>query len=308
FERPRQEQTTPGAAASGLLLAAQSGAGTWYCHVDVTQLEEDLGAEAFSKSSWHMSLVEDSMYLRDGVLCISDHESWARLPLASGMSEMPTDVMPLCCGSLCKYAAVALGAATAFVQHPVEGHPTLKVWDHAAGVICVEEAGGCVTDFAGRPLQVSGCRTFIPSGLGVLVTNRHVHAELVTGITLAYEMLPDAKPTGPLLVLLDRDGVINHDLGTWVKRPEDLELMPGAAAAVASLNAAGHHVAVVTNQSCVGRGLISTADLEKIHNRLEAVCLCLCPRRRGAVATFRALSPRALQSPLSLRPSKPSLP
>ena len=72
------------------------------------------------------------------VVCISDHEEWATLPLAQGLEEgwECVKVVPLCCGSLCKYAAVAMGMASVFVQHPIST-PNLKAWDHAAGMIFV---------------------------------------------------------------------------------------------------------------------------------------------------------------------------
>jgi D-glycero-D-manno-heptose 1,7-bisphosphate phosphatase len=75
-----------------------------------------------------------------------------------------------------------------------------------------------------------------------------------------------------LLVLLDRDGVINEDLGTWVQSPEDFVLIPGVGMAIAALNKAGHSVAIVTNQSCVGRGLISMETLEVMHKKMIEVC------------------------------------
>jgi len=71
-----------------------------------------------------------------------------------------------------------------------------------------------------------------------------------------------------MLVLLDRDGVLNEDLAESVRRPQDLVLIPGAAAAVARLNEAGIKVAVVTNQSVVGRGLVDPASLDEIHRAL----------------------------------------
>ncbi|TXL71326.1 HAD-IIIA family hydrolase [Vineibacter terrae] len=73
------------------------------------------------------------------------------------------------------------------------------------------------------------------------------------------------------LVLLDRDGVINADRPDSVRNPGDLILLPGAAAAVARLNAAGVRVAVVTNQSVVGRGIISMAMLDRIHVELRTL-------------------------------------
>lgn len=73
-----------------------------------------------------------------------------------------------------------------------------------------------------------------------------------------------------VLVLLDRDGVLNHEREGYVKSPDELVLIPGAAAAVARLNRAGHTVAVCTNQSAVGRGLIDEAMLSAIHEALQA--------------------------------------
>ncbi len=70
------------------------------------------------------------------------------------------------------------------------------------------------------------------------------------------------------LVLLDRDGVINVDRSDSVKSLDELALIPGSAAAIGRLNAAKIRVAVVTNQSVVGRGVIPVRQLESIHERL----------------------------------------
>ncbi len=71
------------------------------------------------------------------------------------------------------------------------------------------------------------------------------------------------------LVLLDRDGVLNVDREDAVKTPGELVMLPGAAEAVARLNAAGRLVAVCTNQSVVGRGVIDEAMLVLIHHKLK---------------------------------------
>jgi D-glycero-D-manno-heptose 1,7-bisphosphate phosphatase len=73
----------------------------------------------------------------------------------------------------------------------------------------------------------------------------------------------------PDLVLLDRDGVLNVDRSDYVRTPAQLVLIDGAAAAVARLNAAGIPVAVCTNQSAVGRGIVSAAMLDRIHDALR---------------------------------------
>ena len=70
------------------------------------------------------------------------------------------------------------------------------------------------------------------------------------------------------LVLLDRDGVLNEDLPEGVHSPEQLRMLPGAAEAVALLCQAGFRTALVSNQSVVGRGIISMETLRTIHNKL----------------------------------------
>ena len=72
----------------------------------------------------------------------------------------------------------------------------------------------------------------------------------------------------PSLVLLDRDGVINEDRPDSVKSIEELVLIDGSAEAIAMLNQAGIKVAVVTNQSVVGKGIISQQELDDIHSAL----------------------------------------
>lgn len=72
------------------------------------------------------------------------------------------------------------------------------------------------------------------------------------------------------LVLLDRDGVLNHDRPDSVKNPDELVMVDGAIEAVARLNRAGIKTAIVTNQANVGRGLITAAMLETIHAKLYA--------------------------------------
>ena len=70
-------------------------------------------------------------------------------------------------------------------------------------------------------------------------------------------------------VFVDRDGVLNRELGGYVTRPEDLELLPGVAEGIARLNGAGWPVIVFTNQAGVGRGRLTAETLEQIHARLR---------------------------------------
>ena len=72
------------------------------------------------------------------------------------------------------------------------------------------------------------------------------------------------------LVMLDRDGVLTEERDGYVKHPGELQLIEGAAGAVARLNAAGIKTALVSNQSVVGRGIIGADMLERIHAKLRS--------------------------------------
>ncbi len=69
-------------------------------------------------------------------------------------------------------------------------------------------------------------------------------------------------------VFLDRDGTINEEVN-FIRRPEQLVLIPGAAEAIRALNDRGFRICVISNQSGVARGYLSEADLGPIHARLE---------------------------------------
>jgi histidinol-phosphate phosphatase family protein len=71
-------------------------------------------------------------------------------------------------------------------------------------------------------------------------------------------------------VFLDRDGTLIHDCH-YLADPTGVELLPGAAAAVARLNRAGFFVVLATNQSGIGRGYFSEANYRAVHARLVAL-------------------------------------
>jgi histidinol-phosphate phosphatase family protein len=69
-------------------------------------------------------------------------------------------------------------------------------------------------------------------------------------------------------ILLDRDGVIIHDHG-FVGSIDRVHFIPGAAAAIFSLNRAGIPVAVVSNQEGVARGLYGLDDVERVNAYIQ---------------------------------------
>jgi histidinol-phosphate phosphatase family protein len=69
-------------------------------------------------------------------------------------------------------------------------------------------------------------------------------------------------------VFLDRDGTINREV-SHLKSPDQLELLPGAEAAIRRLNRSGMLAVVITNQPVVARGDVTLDELDRIHARLE---------------------------------------
>lgn len=89
-------------------------------------------------------------------------------------------------------------------------------------------------------------------------------------------------------LILDRDGVINHDSADYIRSPDDWRPIDGALAALARLHRAGFGLTVATNQSGVGRGYFDVATLDAIHARMRAAieaaggqlaAIAYCPHR-----------------------------
>ena len=70
------------------------------------------------------------------------------------------------------------------------------------------------------------------------------------------------------LVVLDRDGVINFDSDRFIKAPDEWRPIPGSLEAIALLNQNGYRVAIATNQSGIGRGLLDMAAFNAINDKM----------------------------------------
>ena len=71
------------------------------------------------------------------------------------------------------------------------------------------------------------------------------------------------------LVILDRDGTINHDSDQHIKSPSEWRPIDGSLEAIARLTQADYRIAVATNQSGIARGLFDTTMLIAIHDTLQ---------------------------------------
>ena len=102
---------------------------------------------------------------------------------------------------------------------------------------------------------------------------------------------------------VDRDGTLVREVG-YLADPRDLELLPGAAAALRAVRAAGHPVVVVSNQSGVGRGLFPASSVYAAMARLRALlrahdaepdAIYFCPHRPDAGCPCRKPRPGLLE-------------
>ncbi len=91
---------------------------------------------------------------------------------------------PLRVDSQVKYGAVARGDAALYLRLPSPKSPDYreKIWDHAAGALVVEEAGGCVTDMHGYPLNFAADYR-MHDNRGVVVSNGALHMAVIEALT-----------------------------------------------------------------------------------------------------------------------------
>src|SRR5262245_42989652 len=68
------------------------------------------------------------------------------------------------------------------------------------------------------------------------------------------------------LLLLDRDGTLMREVG-FPRRPEDVRILPGVPQALNALKKAGFKIVIVSNQSGVGRGMITLAQVKQVNRR-----------------------------------------
>lgn len=106
----------------------------------------------------------------------SDHEFHERL--AKKLSIYKPSIRM---DSQAKYGIVARGEATFYIRIPSKKGYKEKIWDHAAGSIIAQEAGGKVTDIFGNPLDFS-CGIELIKNDGILVSNSILHNNILNAL------------------------------------------------------------------------------------------------------------------------------
>ncbi len=109
----------------------------------------------------------------------SSHNDSATVAKNLGITAEPVRL-----DSQAKYAVVARGDADVYMRLPTRPGYVEKIWDHAAGMLVIEEAGGRVTDIYGTRLDF-GQGKGLTKNKGVIATNGHLHDEIIEALAVA---------------------------------------------------------------------------------------------------------------------------
>lgn len=103
-------------------------------------------------------------------------------------------------------------------------------------------------------------------------------------------------------LFLDRDGVINENREQHVRCWQDFQFLPGAVQSLATLSRAGFQLVVLTNQSIIGRGLVSWSAVRDIHERM-----CRAVSRAGGTIADILVCPHPPDAGCACRKPRPGL-
>jgi D-glycero-D-manno-heptose 1,7-bisphosphate phosphatase len=103
---------------------------------------------------------------------------------------------------------------------------------------------------------------------------------------------------------LDRDGVINRRApeGQYITRWEEMHFLPGVAEAIALLNRSGFLVIVVSNQRCVASGLVTSEEVDSLHQQM-----CVALAKDGAKIDAVYYCPHELYPACDCRKPQPGM-
>lgn len=159
---------------TGTLMIASRGHGTW-----MAPLMGD------TQATWipaHVSTIRTSAQSR--VLHSVESSHFDPQQLDAFLKNFGTEQASIAMDSQAKYAYLAAGKADCLVRLDLPHRPRRheKIWDHAAGTIVVEEAGGTVTDLDGRPLLFDAGEELVKNR-GAVASNGLIHTSVLNAIS-----------------------------------------------------------------------------------------------------------------------------
>lgn len=123
--------------------------------------------------------VDEIVEPRHAIVCESVEAAHASHSVQAGIARrLGVETEPYRIDSQCKYAVLARGEASIYLRLPRDESYREKVWDHAAGAVVIEEAGGRVSDLDGHPLDFSKGRR-LATGRGIIATNGLLHEQVL---------------------------------------------------------------------------------------------------------------------------------
>lgn len=156
----------------GVLQFAARGEGAWQQAIDADEPPVRI----------HVSPTEDAAAARFCESVESKHTAHSvSAKVADGLG---ITAEPVRLDSQAKYAVVARGEADIYLRLPTKPGYVEKIWDHAGGVLLVQEAGGRVTDVEGKPLDWTH-GDGLHANRGVIVTNGKLHAAVLAAVQQA---------------------------------------------------------------------------------------------------------------------------
>ncbi len=156
--------------SGGVLLSAVQGQGAKQHKLDADEMEgEPIAADE----------ITDPAAAR---LCESVESRHSNQRQSARIAEaLKITLPPVRMDSQAKYAAIARGEAEIYLRLPTSKEYREKIWDHAAGMMIVHEAGGTVSDADGKPLDFSHGRR-LEVNRGIIATAGRIHEPVVRAV------------------------------------------------------------------------------------------------------------------------------
>lgn len=165
-----------GHSQPGLVMAAAKGQGTKVLPLRACGF---VGAETVTTDG--LTDTREARFCESVESGHSNQGTSASIAQALGITAEPVRM-----DSQAKYTAVACGQASIYLRLPTSSDYREKIWDHAAGMICVAEAGGTVTDIHGNTLDFTRGRK-LEDNQGIIATNGKIHDSVVTAVGKALD-------------------------------------------------------------------------------------------------------------------------
>jgi 3'(2'), 5'-bisphosphate nucleotidase len=160
-------------AANGVIFVAVRGQGSGILPLDCDQ------ATAEAPVRVQVSQETDPSQARFCESVVSGHSSHG--DAAAIAAHLGITTPPVRLDSQAKYAVVARGEAEIYLRLPTGSDYRENIWDHAAGVLIISEAGGAVTDITGQPLDFTQGPKLLRNR-GVIVTNGWLHPQVLQAV------------------------------------------------------------------------------------------------------------------------------